>query len=98
MGPRDFETADSSKFSALGIDLCEVINLAAADDWWKGFEHLDREGVLSEGGTLIGEITRSPVLHIAADTYDSGQEPEVQMVGLKEEEIRFLACCNGKQK
>jgi len=47
---------------------------------------------------LIGEITRSPVLHIAADTYDSGQEPEVQMVGLKEEEIRFLACCNGKQK
>jgi len=33
MGPRDFETADSSKFSALGIDLCEVINLAAADDW-----------------------------------------------------------------
>jgi hypothetical protein len=64
MGPRGFEGEESSKFSVVGIDLCEVINFVAADDWWKGFEHLEREGVLSERGTLVGGQIGSPVLHV----------------------------------
>jgi hypothetical protein len=33
MGPSGFEAEESSKFSAVGIDLCEVINFVATDDW-----------------------------------------------------------------
>jgi hypothetical protein len=97
MGPRGSETEDGSKFAAIGIDLCEVINVVTADDWRKGFEYLEREGVLSEREALVGGQIRSPVLHITADSDDSVQDPEVQTDSSEEEEIRFLACCNGKQ-
>jgi hypothetical protein len=98
MGPRGFETEDSSKFSAVGTDLCEDINFVTADDWWKDFEHLKSEGVLSERGALVGGITGDLVLQITADSDDIVQYHEVQTDCWEEGEILFLACCNGKQQ
>jgi len=98
MSPSDSGKEDSSKFSAVGIDLCEAINFVTADDWWKGFEHLERKGVLSERRTLVGGVPGSPVLHITADPDYSVQDPEVRTGSSEEEGIRFLACCNGKQQ
>lgn len=98
MGPLGFETEESSKFSAVGMDLCKVINFVTADDWWKGFEHLDSEGVLSKRWRLVGGITWSPEIHITADSDGSVQDAEIQTDSPEEEEILVLACCNAKQQ
>jgi len=91
MDPRDSEKEDNSKFSAVGIDLCEAINFVTTDDWWNEFEHLELKGVLSERGTLLGGVPKSPVLHITADPDYSVQDPEVRTGSSEEEEISLLS-------
>ena len=53
---------------------------------------------LSERGTLVGGQKGSQVLRIRAESVHIVQDTEVQTDGSKEEEIRFLACCNRKQQ